>query len=301
MVENLKALAVFAKTVEHRSFREAARVLQLSPSVVSHHVSELERRLGAPLLYRSTRHLALTADGERLYESAREMLAIAERGFDAASGRATVPRGRLRITAPALLAATAFSRDLAEFMRAHPKVEITMAFTELRHDLLREGFDLAIRMGRLEDSSLKVRRLAVMPRVLVASAGYARARSTPRSLRDLATWDHLQLGSRPPAIDLIPPGSTKPQSLPYQPRAVLDSVTAIRELVIAGVGVSQVPEIIVRSDLARRRVVEVLPGWKLPQIPVYAVWPGGTSRPELTQRFVEFIEPRLATLFDATS
>jgi DNA-binding transcriptional LysR family regulator len=70
---------------------------------------------------------------------------------------------------------------------------------------------------------------------------------------------------------------------------------------IAGIGVSQVPEIIVRSELARGRVVEVLPGWKLPEIPVYAVWPGGTSRPGLTQRFVEFIEPRLATLFDAKS
>src|SRR5436190_9084038 len=110
MIEALKSLAVFAKTVECGSFRAAARHLDLSPSVVSYHVSSLERRLALPLLYRSTRHLALTPDGEQLYTHARAMLEVAERGLDAAAGHASRPRGKLRITAPALLAETRFCR-----------------------------------------------------------------------------------------------------------------------------------------------------------------------------------------------
>src|SRR5215470_9370552 len=120
VIGELKALAVFATTVERGSFRDAARALALSPSVVSHHVSELERRLSLALLYRSTRRLALTPDGEKLYQSARDMLAAAERGLDAVSAQGPNPTGVLRVTAPALLAETVFCRDLAAFAHAHP-------------------------------------------------------------------------------------------------------------------------------------------------------------------------------------
>jgi DNA-binding transcriptional LysR family regulator len=297
MIENLKALAVFAKVVEHRSFRAAARELELSPSVASHHVSALERRLGMSLLYRSTRHLTPTPDGEQLYASARAMIENAERGLDVAAGLTSAPRGKLRITAPALLAETRFCQDLAEFAREYPSVQLSVTFSERRHDLLRDGLDLALRFGALEDSSLKMRRLTEMPRSLAAAPSYLRGRAAPRGLRDLASWDIIQLGTRPAELELVPPGKQRSVTLTYVPRIVFDSIVAVREMVIAGLGIAIVPEFMVRKERRRRRLVEVLPRWRAPAIPVFAVWPGGTPRPSLTLRFVDFIGPRLHALF----
>lgn len=297
MVENLKALAVFAKTVECGSFREAARALSLSPSVVSHHVTELERRLALTLLYRTTRRLALTPDGDTLFQGAREMLAAAERSLDAVSGRAPNPAGRLRVTAPALLAETAFCRDLAAFAREHPHVSLTVGFTEQRRELLRDGLDLALRIGPLDDSSLRVRQLTVMPRVLVAAPKYVEGRARPKALRDLERWDFIQLSALRPELSLVPPGRKRPVTLAFRPRVAVDSATAMREMAIAGLGAACLPELVARRDLAQRRLVEVMPGWRPPEIGVHAVWPGGTARPALTLRFVDFMQERLRALF----
>src|SRR5262249_25955770 len=128
MLDTLKSLAVFARTVEQGSFRGAARELGLSPSVVSHHVSELERKLSLALLYRSPRPLALPPDGEKLYQWARAMLAAAAEGLESVT--APEAPGRLRLTAPALLAETRFCRDLHAFARAHPNLSLSVRFTE---------------------------------------------------------------------------------------------------------------------------------------------------------------------------
>jgi DNA-binding transcriptional LysR family regulator len=295
VIEHLRALAVFATIVEHGSFREAARALSLSPSVVSHHVTELEKDLATPLLYRSTRRLALTPAGETLYDSAREMLSAAQRGLDAL-GRSATPAGELRVTVPALLAETRFCQDLAAFVTAHPRIRLTVGFSDHRRELLRERLDLALRVGRLEDSAMRVRRLAGMPRELVASSEYAASRPAPRTPKDLSSWDFIRLSSRPPEIAVVPPRRKKPVTVAVATRVSVDSAAAIRAMVLAGVGFASIPELLVRADLAAKRLVTVLPGWRLPEVSVYAVWPGGTARPELTMRFVEFIEPCLVRL-----
>ena len=159
MIDDLRALAVFARTVELGSFRGAAKALALSPSVVSHHVALLESRVGVPLLYRSTRRLALTPEGERLFASAREMVEAAERGLDGVNGRSESPSGLLRVSVPAFLANTAFPRDLAAFSAEHPRVRLTVGFSDGRRELIQDGLDVALRIGGLEDSSLRARRL----------------------------------------------------------------------------------------------------------------------------------------------
>ena len=299
MIDHLKALAVFATTVEQGSFRGAARVLGLSPSVVSHHVSGLERRLGVALLYRTTRKLSLTSDGEQLFRSAREMLHAAERGLDAISGASTTPTGTLRLTAPAILIDTRFTRDLAAFARTLPHVAISIAFTEQRHDLLRDGLDLAIRIGHLDDSSLKMKKLATMRRVLISSPAYVATRPRARRLADLEGWDFVTLSALPPTLEAIPPRRKTPLKIALAPRVTTDSATAMRELVLAGAGIAGIPELVAREALQRGRLVEVLPAWRMTSRDVYAVWPGGTPRPGLTARFVDFIEPRLRELFAA--
>jgi DNA-binding transcriptional LysR family regulator len=295
MIDSLKAMGVFAKVVELRSFREAARALSLSPSVVSHHVSSLEKKLGLSLLYRSTRHLALTADGEALYQSAREMLAAAQRGLDATESART--GGHLRMTAPAFFAETEFCRDLSSFTRANPTVRMSVGFTDVRRDLVREGLDLAIRIGHLHDSALKVKRLATMRRVLVASPRYLEARKKPKSIRDLRDFSFIHLSAVRPELALIPPGKKSHQVVGYEPRIAVDTATGMRAMALAGLGVASQPEVLARAEIARGRLVEVLPGWRMLELGVFAVWPAGAARPPLTSRFVDFIEARVKALF----
>lgn len=298
MLDQLRSLAVFAKVVELGSFRAAARALSLSPSVVSHHVSELERRLSLPLLYRSTRRLALTPDGERLVVAAREMVDAAERGLDALSGHGHSPTGALRVTAPAFLAETRFSADLAAFQAACPKVSLTVSFTDAPRDLLRDGFDLALRIGRLEDSTHKTRKLADMRRLLVGSPRYVGAKQPPRAPRDLEGWDFMQLSSRPAELTLTAPGRPA-VVIAFEPKIAVDSAAALRELAIAGVGLVTLPEVTVRADVASGRLVEVLPTWQAALLGVYAVWPSNAQRAGLTLRFVELMASRIAALFAA--
>lgn len=296
MLDHLKALAVFATTVEHGSFRKAARILGLSPSVISHHISALEARLGTALLYRTTRKLALTSDGERLLASARDMVRAAEHGFDAVTGDS--PRGALRMTAPAVLIETRFARDVAAFSRTNPGVAISIDFTEQRRDLLKDGLDLAIRIGALDDSSLKVKKLATMHRVLIASPAYIASKPKPRTVADLASWNLLQLAALKPELELISPGKPA-RKIVLTASIKTDSATALRELALAGAGIASIPEVIARRELQKGQLVEVLPSWRMTSREVYAVWPGTTARPGLTARFVEFIEPRLRELFRA--
>lgn len=300
MFDSLRALAVFERVATLGSFRAAARALGLSPSVVSHHVKALEERLSLPLLHRSTRRIALTPDGETLLVSAREMVSAAERGLDRATGNAGAPTGTLRLTAPAFLAQTALLTDVAAFTRAYPRVSLSIGFTDAPRDLLRDQLDLAIRIGRLEDSALVARKLATMRRALVASPSYVRARKRPRLPRDLLSWELIQLASRPPELALSAPGK-RAVKLTLAPRLTVDSAAAMLGLVRGGAGLATVPEVLVRHDLAHGELIEVLPAWSLASMSVYAVWPGHSQRATLTERFVAELAPRIAALFDGSS
>lgn len=300
MIDQLRALAVFAKVVELGSFRAASRALSISPSVVSHHVSELEAHLSLPLLYRSTRRIALTPDGERLVVAARDMVNAAERGLDAVTGTSRTPTGTLRLTVPAFLAETGFCRDLAAFSTAHPNVELVVTFTDAPRDLLRDGLDLALRVGKLDDSTHKTRKLADMRRVLVGSPRYVNAQTTTTRVRaptDIAHWDFVRLASRAAEVVLTSTGRKKAVRVSFVPRLSVDSAAAMRELVVVGAGIATLPEVVVRADLARGRLVTVLPEWSAALLGVYAVWPSNAQRAGLTLRFVEFMASRIAALF----
>jgi DNA-binding transcriptional LysR family regulator len=289
MLNELRALAVLAKVVEVGSFRGAARALSLAPSVVSHHVSELETRLGVPLIYRSTRKLSLTPAGARLASDARGMVEAAERGLDGVRAGGARPRGTLRVTLPAFLADSSVCGDLTEFSRAHPEVQIVASFNDAPHDLLRDGFDVALRIGTLENSGHRTRRLGVMHRVLVGVSAF---RSTPS---DAERLPFVHLASRPATIAL----TRKGQEIAFRfvPTFSVDSAAAIRALLVAGAGVGTLPEVMVRDDLASGRLTEVLSGWRVQPVAVHAVWPSSPVRATLTHRFVEFLAPRLARLF----
>lgn len=291
MIDQLRAMAVFAKTVETRSFRAAAAQLGLSPSVVSHHISRLERQLGVALLYRSTRSLSLTPDGERLIRAAHSMLEAAEAGLDAVSGRSREPAGELRMTAPAVLATSTFVDDIAAFSDQFPKIRMSLNFTDTRRNLISEGLDLGIRMGWLKDSTLKSKKLYEVRRKLFAAPSYVSRRRPPARPTDLAGWDWLHLKTlKQTSTFTNKRGVTS--KIEFAARLSVDDATALYRLARAGLGLAMLPAFLAEADVAQGRIVEVLPHWHLEPLGVYATWPANAARESLTLRLVGFLEQR---------
>ncbi|MFD2206154.1 LysR family transcriptional regulator [Kiloniella antarctica] len=289
MIDELRAMAVFAKTVETGSFRAASRELDLSPSVVSHHVSQLEEKLGVALLYRSTRRLSLTHDGEKLFRYAKEMLVSAESGFDAIAKRASEPRGKLNITLPAGFIQGPMVEDLAAFARAYPKVMLSINFSDHQLDVIREGIDLAIRVGTVHDSSLKAKKLTDLKRMLVASPACCARHPVPQKPSDLRDWEFIGLRMRP-NDKLLTNASGKSVRVPYQPQIVLDNIHAVVQMAKAGLGVVTPPKYLVEDDVMSNKMVELLPEWEVESLPVYAIWPPNAPRESLTYRCIDFLE-----------
>ncbi|MCG9554509.1 LysR family transcriptional regulator [Vibrio sp. Isolate31] len=153
MLNQLRQIVIFAKTVEHGSFRKAAKALHLSPSVVSHHIAKLEEQLGVALLYRSTRKISLTSDGETLLVSAHAMIEAAEDFLNVATKQSAQLMGELSVALPAVLQRTDFVNHIGAFAQLHPNVNIRLDFSDLQRDLVKDGIDVAIRMGSLEDAA----------------------------------------------------------------------------------------------------------------------------------------------------
>jgi len=288
MINHLRGLAVFAKTVEHGSFRLAARELKLSPSVVSHHISQLEEQLGVALLYRSTRSLSLTRDGEELIGSAREMVRAAERGVSAVRDRASGLSGEIRVTAPAILAQSQLTERIAEFLRAHPNVKIKMDYSDSPRDIVAEGIDVAFRLGWLRDSSLKARKLYDVERVLVASRAYLTGRPLPKSPRDIENWDWLELapvhGSHAFRHETQKSVTLRPSS-----RLTANSALALCKLAAQVAGVAILPRFLVEADVRAGSMVALLPDWSLPSVTAYAVRPSNAARQGLSAEFVKAV------------
>ena len=187
MIDDLRALAIFAKVAEAGSFSAAGRALRLSTSVVSHHVKALEERQGVTLLYRSTRSLSLTADGKQLLEAAQRMVAAAQDGFSRIADVSSQPAGSLRISAPTFLLDTSPQSIIWDFAKSYPNVAMTLVSSDENVNLIADGFDVAIRMGTLADSNLKTRKIGQFQRLLVAAPSYletCRTITTPADLQN---------------------------------------------------------------------------------------------------------------------
>ncbi len=291
MLENLRQIAVFAKTVEHGSFKKAASALRLSPSVVSHHVSQLEQQLGVALLYRSTRRLTLTSDGQRLLDSAQEMVSAAESFVNLASNQSPELFGQLDITLPAFMEQSALVDHIGDFAKTHPRVSINLDCSDAQREIIRDGIDLAIRMGRLVSSSLKARRLGRIDRGVYGSVELARTLTKLRAPQDLErmTWVGLsQVGSRYGFTHT----NGRQQAVNSRAQLVVTNVLAVQQLISNGNGIGVLPQFLANREGHRRGLVQLLPSWKLKPIDVYAVWPGNAPRDGLTRRLIQFLVDR---------
>ena len=291
MIEDLRALAIFAKTVELGSFRSAAKALQLSPSVVSHHIATLEKRLGAALLYRSTRRLSLSDEGSVLYASAKTMLEAAEQGLDAIAERANAPSGTFRITMPAFFSRAPLLNDIAEFSALYPRIKLELNFSDQTRDVIREGFDLAIRVGEMNDSGLKSKRVGDLSRKLVAAPKLMSSYKKPHKPSDLCEWRWIGLKMREHYKIVVHHrlGITR---IDYQPNLIVDHIDAMCQLAIQGMGLATPPTFLIEQALNEGDLVEPLPRWQAEPIGVYALWPANASKQSFAARFLAFLDSK---------
>ena len=185
MSDRLQELAVFVRAAESGSFSRAARELGLSQPSVSRIIGELEARLGVTLLLRTTRRITVTDAGALFLDRAREILAEVEDAEDAARGVDSL-RGTIRLALPVLYGTREIIPRLPKFLGLHPLLRVEMAVADERQDLVAEGADVAIRLGKLDDSVFGARKLQTLERMLVASPAYLKARGTPKTPADLA-------------------------------------------------------------------------------------------------------------------
>lgn len=287
MIEQLRQIAIFAKTVDHGSFRGAAKELKLSPSVVSHHISQLEEQLGVALLYRSTRKLALTPEGARLLSAAQEMLAAIDGGLADISNSVSKSTGQLRVTLPSVLAESRLTKSIADFSTMHPAIKLSLNFTDMREELIEGGYDVAIRMGLNKKRSPSAKTLFHAKRYLVASQSYLANRPEVTSPEDVADWDWLEFS---PVHHIKPhfvKDGHKPIILKTNVKISVNDARALHHLVRSGAGVAVLPELLMEDDIHAGLVTVVLPDWKLYEIDVFAEWPSNAPRKGLIRLLID--------------
>ncbi len=289
-MDRLTEMEAFVRVVDHGGFTEAARQMGLSKSAVSKHVSALETRLAVRLLTRTTRRVSPTELGLAYYDRARAVLEDASEADSMVTAMQATPRGSLRISVPVSFGISQVSGAIARFLDAYPEVDVNMVLDDRFVELLAEGFDLAIRIGVLEDSSLKARKLAEVRLQLAASPAYLAARGMPQSIEDLndhsllhysnlSTGNFWRLRGRNGVERQIRVGG----------RYTANNGESLRKAAEAGIGIVMLPSFILGEALRAGRLVEVLPDREPVVLGIHALYPEGPFPQPKLRAFVEFL------------
>ncbi|ALX12525.1 LysR family transcriptional regulator [Burkholderia cepacia JBK9] len=296
---DLNDLYYFVQVVEHGGFAPAGRALDMPKSKLSRRIALLEARLGMRLIQRSTRRFTVTDVGQTYYAHCRAMLVEADAADEAIALLHEEPRGIVRVSCPVVLLDSLVGTMIAAFMAACPRVEIHLEATNRRVDVVGEGIDVAIRVRPppLEDSDLALRVLAERGQCLVASPALLREHGAPAVPADLA---------RVPSLDHGAPQSTHVWRLRgpdgahaeihHQPRFVTGGMLALRAAAVAGVGVVQLPTMMVRDEVARGELVTVLPDWAPRREIVHAVFASRRGLLPAVRALLDFLAERFAEL-----
>lgn len=289
---DLHQLRVFARVAELGSYTRAAEQLGLAKGRVSAVVQHLEAQVGTRLLHRTTRQVRLTPDGETFLERGKELLADAEQLQAMFQPAAAGLKGRVRIDLPNSFARDVVIPRLPELLAAHPLLEIGISSTDQRVDVVREGFDLVLRIGTLASSELVARRLGVLRQSNVASPAYLKAHGTPRTLADLAHHRIVhyapRLGTQGAGWEYEEAGQRR--VLTMRTAVVVNSTDAYQAACLAGLGLIQAPVCGTRRLVQAGLLVEVLPQHVAPAMPVSLLYPHRRHVPARVQAVMQWME-----------
>ena len=290
-VTAISDLEIFARVARTGNMSAAGREMGLSPAVVSKRISLLEERLGTRLFQRTTRQLTLTETGEGYFKRVVDILSLVEEAEDFVSRRNTKPRGIIKVSVPSSFGRQHVTPHLAAFLVKFPDIAIDVHLSDAYVDIIREGFDLAIRIGDLEDSSLVARKLATETRVLCAAPAYLAGASQLLSTTDLEHHNCLTVGPVDTWLLQGPEGkiAVKPSSSLRS-----NSCDFVHEALLAGLGIGLRPTWEVGADIERGRLARVLPAYTgAGNAAIHAVYPSRDFLPAKVNIFIE----HLATIF----
>lgn len=295
---NLAEMAVFAKVVEAKSFSGAARALGTSKSAVSKQVTKLEQALGARLLNRTTRSLSLTEIGAAVYEHCARIVESSEEALLAANRFSAEPSGNIKLSASSAFGKTHIAPAIAEFLKRYPKVSVQLVLTDHMVNLAEEGFDLVIRLTDKPAPNLVARRIAPLRYVVCGSPAYFRSAGTPKSPQDLVKHNCLFYALQSSQDRWQFKGPDGAMSVRVQGNFQVNSSEAVREALLAGLGVGLVPTFAVGADLKSGALKPVLTRYR-PQGSfgnyIHAVWLPNRNLAPKVRAFVDFLVERFGS------
>jgi len=286
----MQGMVAFAETVRQGSFASAAHELGLTPSAVAKSVARLEADLGLRLLHRTTRQVSLTSDGHNLFERCRRIVDELDALRADAEGVRGEPSGTLRLNAPVTFGRKVLMPQLARLVARHPRIALDVAFSDRFADLVKEGFDAAVRIGHLRDSTLVARPIAQQRLVVCASPAYLEDAGRPAKPDALS--GHRCLVFRMPSTGRIRPWefvvAGQPHAFTPRSAVTMNDGEALVAAAVAGLGLVQVPDLMAEDGLRAGRLVEVLKAHRPPPLPIALVYPSSRQ-----------VTPRLRALIDA--
>lgn len=292
-MDRLTEMEAFLRVVEQGGFTEAARKMGLSKSAVSKHVSALEARLGARLLNRTTRRVSPTEIGLAYFDRVSRVLSDASEADAMVSSMQSAPKGELRVSAPVSFGILHVSPLVADFLHEYPEVSIHMVLDDRYVELVAEGFDVAIRIGRLPDSSLRARKLGEVEEVLVASESYVARHGLPRSIDDLSGhtllhYSHLSTGN----FWRLRTATGEERDVRVGGRLSANNGDALLNAARRGIGITRVPSFFLDCPERCSGLVRVLPDLAPMTAGIYAVYPPGRFPQPKLRVFVDFLAER---------
>lgn len=291
--DRARAMEVFTVAVAEGSFSAAGRCLGLTPSAVSRTIDRIEARLGVRLLLRSTRALALTAEGEAYLRAARRILADLGDAEQAIADQGA-PRGRLRVSAAQAHGRLSIVPLLGDFVRLHPHILVDISLADRLVDLAAGQADVAIRFGPLADSALTARKLGESRRVIVASPAYLAKHGTPKVPDDLHAHNCLNFNFRRAEPTWPFRDGTREYSLPVQGNIEANNGETLGQLAAAGVGIARVGAFSIAEEIAGGALVPILEDYNPGDVEaIHAVFAGGANTPARVRVFVDFLAERL--------
>jgi DNA-binding transcriptional LysR family regulator len=294
-MDRFTSMEVFARVAEVKGFSEAARRLGQSKSSVSKHVSALENHLGVRLLNRTTRRLSLTEAGVAYYDWCRRIAADMEAAEESVTRLHAEPRGNLKVNAPMSFGWQHLAPAIPGFLDRYPHVTVEMSLDDRFVDLIEEGFDLAVRITRLADSSLIARRIASARRIICASPDYLAEHGVPRTPADLVQHNCLIYSYSPRGDRWRFSGPDGEYTVRVSGNFWANNGDALRTAALAGLGVLPSPSFIVGEDLRAGRLKAVLGDFRTPDLPIHAVYPHQRHMTAKLRVFIDYMIERFAT------
>lgn len=295
-MDRLTAMKVFRNVAELGSFAEASRHMDLSPAAVSKNISELESHLGVQLFNRTTRRLSRTEAGSQYYEYVVRILDEVEEAETSIGSMQHAPRGLLRVTAPLTLSLTLLSSRMSLFLERHPHLSLDLRLDDRRIDIVREGYDVAIRVSaNLDDSSLIAKKLANLQHVVCGAPSYLERFGAPTRPEDLKHHNCLKFTLTDHVDEWEFRNATQTIRVPITGRYRVTSSLAVRDALIAGFGLSLIPRVYVASQIGNGDLRTVLNDWTTTETIIYALYPSKKNLSAKVRAFLDFVGEQLSS------